>query len=59
MKHPKDRGDRIRGKRNAQHQALRSNGLFRPKVEQDKREKIVLKTIDTFHFDEDEDDYER
>lgn len=45
MRHPKDRGDRIRGKRNAQHQALRSNGLFRPKVEQDKRKEALARAF--------------
>ena len=41
MKHPKDRGDRIRKKRNAQHRELFTNGLFRPKVEADKRREIL------------------
>lgn len=41
MKHPKDRGDRLRKNRNAQHRALFQSGLFRQKVEQDKRKKII------------------
>ena len=41
MKHPKDRGDRIRKKRNAQHRELFTKGLFRPKVEADKRREIL------------------
>lgn len=45
MKHPKDRGERIRHKRNAQHQALRSNGLFSPKVEKDRRKEALARAF--------------
>lgn len=45
MKHPKDRGDRIRSKRNNQHKALFHNGLYRPKVEEDRRAKVALKSV--------------
>lgn len=45
MKHPKDRGDRIRSKRNEQHKALFHNGLYRPKVEEDRRGKVALKNV--------------
>lgn len=45
MKHPKDRGDRIRKKHNAQHKALFTNGLFRPQVEKDKRKEALARAF--------------
>lgn len=45
MKHPKDRGDRIRKKHNAQHKALFTNGLFKPKVEKDKRKAALARAF--------------
>ena len=54
MKHPKDRGDRLSKKQNAQHKALFHNGLFRPKVEKDKRERVNNKFIEEL-----EDEYDR
>jgi len=55
MKHPKDRGERLR-RRNAQHQALRS-GLFRQRVVKDKRklvEERVLSDVEEDYYASDE-----
>lgn len=45
MKHPKDRGDRLHKKQNAQHKALFTNGLFRSKVEKDRRKAALARAF--------------
>lgn len=54
MKHPKDRGDRLSKKQNAQHKALFHNGLFKPRVERDKRERVNDKYLKEVAYETDE-----